>query len=86
MREGQGLHNYLLSELAEIKIRAERRGGELLENQARKPGETDKSIISHDVILSKPKLKELGIDLMQSSRWQQIASIPELISAYSKIP
>jgi len=72
---GEGL--VMQNQCAEIKIRAERRGGELIEEQGRKPGETDKSIMSHDVTLSKPKLEELGIDRKQSSRWQQIASIPE---------
>ena len=60
----------------EMKLRAERRLGELLEEQAREPGDTDKTIISHDVILS-PKLSELSVSLMQSHRWQRLFHIPE---------
>jgi len=70
---GKGLE--VQNQCAEIKIRAERKAGKLIYNEGRRPGETDKSIISHDVILSKPKLKELDISPMQSHRWQLIASI-----------
>ena len=65
------------NQCAEIKIRAERRGGELLKDTARDQGETDKTIRSHDVTLSPPpKLEELGISKNQSHRWQQIADVP----------
>jgi len=64
------------NQAAEIKIRAERRAGEMLKEQSRKPGDTDKSIISHDVILL-PKLSELDITPMQSHRWQLEADVPE---------
>ncbi len=61
------------NECAEIKLRAERRAGELLgENPDIHPG-GDRRPLSHDVI----KLSELGISLMQSHRWQMEASIPE---------
>jgi len=52
------------------KIRAERRGGELLKEQV-KPGNPQ---LSHD---ERIRLKEIGIDHNQSHRWQQMASIPE---------
>jgi len=71
-----------VSQAAEIKLRAERRAGEMLSEAARKPGETDKSIISHDVILSVPKLSELGITAMQSSRWQQEAEKKKIFDMY----
>ena len=61
---------------AEIKIRAERRAGELLKENGRKKGETDKKIMFHDGTLS-PTLKKLGIERKQSMRWQIIAGIPE---------
>ncbi len=61
---------------AEIKIRAERRAGELLKESGRKKGETDKKIMFHDGTLS-PTLKKLGIERKQSMRWQIIAGIPE---------
>jgi N6-adenosine-specific RNA methylase IME4 len=64
--------------IAEIKIRAERRAGELLKEQKRDQGETDKKIMSDDSTLSsKPKLDEIGISKNQSSSWQKIADIPE---------
>ena len=66
------------NQCAEIKLRAERRGGELLKEQKRQPGETDRMIRSHGATISaaEPKLEELGINKSQSSRWQQIADVP----------
>ena len=55
------------------KIISERRMGELLGDNAREKGQTDKEIMSHDVTLYIPKLDELGISRMQSSRYQQLA-------------
>ncbi len=63
---------------AEIKIRAERRAGELLKESGRKKGETNKKIMFYDGTLS-PTLKELGIERKQSMRWQIIAGIPERV-------
>ena len=73
------------NQCAEIKIRAERRAGELLPKDKNKgaangspgPGRGHKTQ-SHDVTtFTPPKLSDLGISKMQSSRWQEIASIPE---------
>ena len=65
--------------MAEIhKLRAERRAGEILNEQARKQGETDKKIMSEATTLS-PTLKEMKVTRDQSSNWQLIASIPEKI-------
>jgi len=55
----------------EIKLRAERRAGELLKETV-KPGNPQ---LSTDTTIE--KLPELGITRDQSSRWQKIASIPE---------
>ncbi len=63
---------------AEIKIRAERRAGELLKENGRKKGETNKKIMCHDGTLS-PTLKELGVDPKQSMRWQVIADMPQRV-------
>ena len=62
--EGQNVY-------AEIKIRAERKAGEMLAEQV-KPGNPQ---LLHDVTIA--KLDDLGIERIQSSRWQKIASIPE---------
>ncbi len=57
---------------AEIKIRAQRRGGELLAGMERaQPGNNQWS--SHDATT----LSDLNLTKSQSSRWQQIAAIPE---------
>lgn len=65
---------------AEIKLRAERRAGEMLregkENGHRAtPGRPEKT--NQDDWFSKPTLAEIGITQNQSTRWQSIANIPE---------
>ena len=63
---------------AEIRIRAERRAGDLLkEMEKRPPGPTPLQNRSHDATDLPPRLEDLGISKSQSSRWQLIASIPE---------
>lgn len=74
----QGDSLEMQNDIAEIKLRAERRAGELLAAGGRKPGETDKTIMSHNVTLS-PTLEDLGISRMQASRWQLEANVPEEI-------
>ncbi|MCL4518421.1 MAG: hypothetical protein M1587_04415, partial [Thaumarchaeota archaeon] len=63
---------------AEIKIRAERRGGEILVGLDKNPGgqAEHKSYVSQQGTGTNPKLSDLGISRNQSSRWQAIASIP----------
>jgi hypothetical protein len=56
------------NQCAEIKIRAERKAGELIPDQITKGGNPK----LHDVTL-----KNLDISQIQSHRWQNIASIPE---------
>lgn len=60
---------------AEIKLRAERRAGELLaemdKNKGHRIGADPKSAPAP------PRLEDLGITHKQSSRWQQEASVPE---------
>lgn len=58
----------------EIKLRAERRAGELLkETPKQKPGEYQRS----QLVTVAPTLEEIGITKNQSSKWQKIANIPE---------
>ena len=68
---GYGLE--MENQCAEIKLRAERKGGELLEKMA-DSGERPKGRRkeSQDVTFS-----DLGVTTKQSSRWHAIASIPE---------
>lgn len=58
------------NDCAEIKLRAERRIGIMLEDV--RPGNPQ---LSHDATIS---LSDLGVSRMQSSRWQKIASIPDI--------
>ena len=63
---------------AEIRIRSERRAGEMLKEREKHPPGPSKEDRSHDgTQLYPPRLEELGITKNQSSRWQLIASIPE---------
>lgn len=61
---------------AEIKIRAERRAGEILSDMDKHPPGPSGGDRSHDGT-DPPRLFDLGISKNQSSRWQSIASIPE---------
>lgn len=63
----------------EIKLRAERRTGELLRETAaserrQTQGRPEKTSSRGDVF---PKLEDLGISRNQSSDWQKLAAIPE---------
>lgn len=69
---------------AEVKIRAERKAGEVLARMVKNEG-TKGQLVGPGVIggntmlppIEPPTLSELGIEKMQSHRWQLIASIPE---------
>lgn len=61
---------------AEIKIRAERRLGELLEETPKQHGARDGTESSRSTPLP-PSLKELGVSKDESSQCQQIAALPE---------
>ena len=67
------------NQCAEIKLRAERRAGEMLTETEKNPGGQAEhgSYLSHDGRGRIPKLSELGISWNQSSRWQKISEIPE---------
>lgn len=58
---------------AEIKIRAERKAGQMLLDQDKNKGAVAPAEERDDI----PRLRELGISYSQSSRWQSIAGIPE---------
>lgn len=62
---------------AEIKLRAERRAGEILQampkNEGGRPVETSNTVLP----VSEPTLKDMGIEKMQASRWQTIAALPK---------
>lgn len=74
-RSGESLG--LVNEAQEIRIRAERRAGELLKVMekcsAGRPGKNRSQTATN----SKPKLSEIGVTKSQSSRWQEQAAVPE---------
>jgi N6-adenosine-specific RNA methylase IME4 len=71
----------LITQATEIRMRAERRAGELLiEMKARKErhdgkGQSREVLRSQAATVSTPKLADLGINKTQSSRWQALASL-----------
>ncbi len=68
------------ADAAEIKLRAERRLGELLEEQAesraRQTRGGDRKSKSPEATLIVPTLRKLGISRTQSSDWQRVAAVP----------
>ncbi len=64
----------------EIKVRAERRCGELLRDMEKNKGErgqfTGGTVVVPPVNAT-PTLAELGIEKHESSRWQKLAAVPE---------
>jgi hypothetical protein len=62
------------NQAAELKLRAERRAGELLASLKLRGGNRKSN--SHDDSL---KLTDLGIDHNQSARWQREAAVPESV-------
>lgn len=63
------------NQAAEIKLRAERRAGEILKEQERNKGARGVGVPFHDE--TAPTYEELGITRLQSHRWQLEASVPE---------
>jgi len=64
----------------EIRIRAERRAGEMLA-EMKKTGQRDsgrgKRKAESGTTMPLPKLADLGISADQSSNWQQLAAVPQ---------
>ncbi len=63
---------------AEVKLRAERKAGEVLATMDKaKPGPAPEIDDSLSSISRSPRLPDLGITYKQSERWQTEASLPE---------
>ena len=75
----QAKNRDLEADAVEIRLRAERRAGELLtemeKNQGAVAGKT--GCKGRPVLDTKPKLADFGVSKTQSSRWQALASIPQ---------
>ena len=76
----QAKDRVLIDQATEIRLRAERRAGQLLQEMeknkgARGSGSNQHELRSHDA--TAPKLSELGINKSQSSRWQKLADIDD---------
>src|SRR5262249_6390240 len=68
------------NDAAEIKLRAERRLGELLASTPLQTGGDAARARSPDATEQRAqRLRDLGISKSQSSRWQTLASVPEPI-------
>lgn len=65
----------MVNQAVEGKLRCDREGGRMLK-EMEKQGPGDYRKRSHDVTVC-PKLEDIGISKMQSSRWQQEATVPE---------
>ena len=62
------------NECAELKLRAERKAGEMLRAMPKRSGARDGKTGLHDVT---PLLADVGVSKIQSMRWQQVAAVPE---------
>jgi hypothetical protein len=74
----QARDRVLIDHATEIRLRAERRAGELLRDMeknkgARGSGSNQHELRSHDA--TTPKLNDLGLNKSQSSRWQELAAL-----------
>ena len=72
-QSGQSLE--MQNRCAEIKLRAERRAGQILCRMEKNSGSRGKGVRFRDE--SAPTLADLGISQPQSHRWQRMAMIPE---------
>lgn len=80
----QAKDSQLIEYATEIKVRAERRCGELLTKAERaKAGDNQHTRSSHDTS-TKPTLRDIGLTPDQSSRYQQLAAMPEAKGAAAK--
>jgi hypothetical protein len=66
----------LIQYAAEIRLRAERRGGEILKEMAEN-GERDPGGRGRIECRPATQLANLGVTKSQSSRWQKLAALPE---------
>ena len=77
----QAKDRVLIDHATEIRLRAERRAGELLTDMEKNKGARGSGSNQHEVrsrdATAPPKLSDLNINKSQSSRWQRLADIPD---------
>jgi hypothetical protein len=73
----QAKDTQLIEHATEIKVRAERRAGEMLHASSKNGERATRGLNVARYDIDKPTLEKLGITRDQSSRWQQVASIPD---------
>lgn len=61
----------------EIRLRAERKAGQLLKEMEKAKGGRPPKTASPMEAVSPPTLEQLGVSDKQSHRWQQLADVPE---------
>jgi hypothetical protein len=72
----------LIARATQLRMRSERRAGELLiemkaKGERQKAGENRRGVDSRAAQPSTPKLSDLGVSKTQSSRWQKLAGISD---------
>jgi SAM-dependent methyltransferase len=70
----------LQNQFGELKLLAERKAGKLLSAMEKNQGARGTGVRSQ-AVTTLPRLKDIGISKMQSSRWQREASVPERVFA-----
>jgi hypothetical protein len=73
----QAKDTQLLQDATEIRLRAERRAGELLADAPDAPVGRKKIGSGSQPISDVPTLSDLGVTKTQSSKWQKLAALPE---------
>lgn len=66
----------VINETTLLKLRAERRLGEMLSAMPKNDGGRPKTGDTVSPVLKPPKLADLGIQKKQSERWQKVAALP----------
>src|SRR5262249_4940267 len=79
----QAKNHSLMQDAITLRLRAERRIGELLREMKERgerhdgKGQSREVLRSHDATVRLPKLADLGITKTQSSHWQRLASLSD---------